>query len=126
MTELEIKATVRERDGYACTLCGMTESEHLDQWGKTLDVHRVTPGSPYAVDQSCVTVCRSCHGPQPRRRQGDRGTVNITLERDEWWALKAAAVLKGLSTTKYARDVLLKDPTVKAMLERILQQKALR
>jgi hypothetical protein len=65
MTDLEIKAAVRERDGYRCRDCGMTSEEHLAQHGRELDVHRVLPGADYDPD-TCVTLCRACHGPKPR------------------------------------------------------------
>jgi hypothetical protein len=69
VTELEIKAAVRERDGYRCRDCGMTAAQHVERFGKTLEVHRVVPGSPYTVD-GCVTLCRPCHGPKPRSPRG--------------------------------------------------------
>ncbi len=71
MTVLEIKAAVRERDGNSCTKCGMHNAEHLMQFGFSLDVHRTTPGSEYSLEEGvCVTLCRPCHGPEPRRPHG--------------------------------------------------------
>jgi hypothetical protein len=70
MNVAAIKADVRRRDGHCCTQCGMTNAEHrLRYRGRSLDVHRVIPGSLYTVE-GCVTLCRRCHGPQPRRRRG--------------------------------------------------------
>ncbi len=66
-----IKADVRKRDGFCCTSCGMTNNEHLAQYGKQLDVHRVKPGQPYTL-AGCVTLCRSCHGSRPKRQPGER------------------------------------------------------
>jgi hypothetical protein len=66
-----IKRAVRKRDGMRCVSCGMTDAEHLKRYARTLDVHRLTPGSLYAVDETCQTLCRPCHGPQPRRKPGE-------------------------------------------------------
>jgi len=65
---LDIKAAVRARDG-RCVHCGVTNEQHLAQYGRQLDVHRVTPGSVYTVEGT-VAVCRACHGPQPRSPRG--------------------------------------------------------
>lgn len=70
-----IKAAVRERDGYRCTKCGMTDDQHRDRYGKTLDVHRMPPAEPYTVAGS-VTVCKGCHGTEPRVRGGRKAEPN--------------------------------------------------
>lgn len=70
-TEIQrIKQTVRERDGLRCTQCGMTTAEHFGVYGRALDVHRVVPGSLYSLE-GCVTICRRCHGPKPKRKPGE-------------------------------------------------------
>jgi hypothetical protein len=66
MTEVQVKAAVRRRDGYRCTQCGVTNLTYLAVTGRSLDVHRIVPGSEYTLD-GCVTLCRKCHGPKPRR-----------------------------------------------------------
>lgn len=49
----------------------MTNGEHVELTGKQLDVHRTSPGSVYSTDPGvCVTLCRSCHGPKPKRPRG--------------------------------------------------------
>lgn len=60
-----IKNVVRFRDGERCTMCGLSNDAHLAASGKQLEVHRIDPGQPYAID-SCVTLCRACHGPQAK------------------------------------------------------------
>lgn len=67
---LRIKEQVRERDGYACTKCGLTQADHVARTGRRLDVHRTTPGSLYSL-AGCVTICRKCHGSEPKRGPGD-------------------------------------------------------
>jgi hypothetical protein len=64
MNEFAVKNFVRARDGYKCVDCGMTADEHKRNTGRTLDVHRMTQGSKYTVDD-CVTLCRSCHAKKP-------------------------------------------------------------
>lgn len=68
------KAAVRDRDGYACVECGMTNEEHVATFGSILQVHRLVPGSHYTLD-GCVTLCIPCHGPKPRsvcKSKGER------------------------------------------------------
>jgi hypothetical protein len=72
---LRVKAAVRERDDYACTRCGMGHEEHIAIYGKTFDVHRLTPGSFYTLE-GCVTICRACHGPEPKRKKGEPDLAN--------------------------------------------------
>lgn len=68
---LIVKAAVRERDGMCCTECGMTNEQHIAEFGSSLEVHRETPGSEYSTDPGvCVTLCKPCHGPKPKRPRG--------------------------------------------------------
>jgi hypothetical protein len=71
LSVLEVKALVRHRDGYACTDCGMTAEQHLERFGRNLDVHRVVPGSEYTLP-GCVTLCRPCHDRKPKSPKGSR------------------------------------------------------
>jgi hypothetical protein len=54
-----------------CTECGLTDRQHRMRFGRTLDVHRVTPGVPYTVD-GCITLCRPCHSGKPKLPYGTR------------------------------------------------------
>lgn len=79
---LRIKAAVRERDGYCCTECGLSNDEHFARHGKSLHVHRKKPGSRYSL-RGCVSLCFACHGPKPRRPQGSMkkvGTVYVRID----------------------------------------------
>jgi hypothetical protein len=71
MNVLLVKEIIRLRDRLRCTHCGLDEQQHLQRYGRTLEVHRVEPGSAYALE-GCVTVCQKCHGPLPRRPRGMR------------------------------------------------------
>jgi 5-methylcytosine-specific restriction endonuclease McrA len=61
----DVKAVVRHRDGYRCTECGLTALEHIERYGRTLDVHRIVPGSAYTIS-GCQTLCVDCHLTKPR------------------------------------------------------------
>ncbi len=68
MTEAQIKQAVRERDGMACTRCGVSNAEHKRLTGRQLQVHRVVQGSEYSITLGvCVTLCRKCHDQEPRK-----------------------------------------------------------
>jgi hypothetical protein len=63
----EKKETVRERDGRQCRYCGMTESEHIDEYGRRLDVHHIIPARMFknAAERNAMenleAVCAPCH-----------------------------------------------------------------
>jgi 5-methylcytosine-specific restriction endonuclease McrA len=72
-----IKQQVRERDALVCVECGMTNAEHVLKYGKSLEVHRTTPGSEYSLRRGvCVTLCRKCHAPKPRSNYGSGKRVH--------------------------------------------------
>jgi hypothetical protein len=63
-SDVAIKEGIRERDGYKCRDCGMTQDEHKEQVGTALEVHRLLPGVGYDPFW-CVTLCRGCHDKKP-------------------------------------------------------------
>jgi hypothetical protein len=71
----DVKALARHRDAYRCTLCGMTAAEHVEKYGRNLDVHRKTPGSKYTL-KGVQTVCRDCHFTLPKSAPGADGLTN--------------------------------------------------
>lgn len=67
MTELQVKAAVRERDGCCCIRCGIADDEYQRIRGRALDVHRTAGGGPYSLEPGvCETLCCTCHGSEPR------------------------------------------------------------
>jgi hypothetical protein len=96
MNEATVKALVRHRDG-RCVECGMTNEEHVAKFGRQLDVHRIVPGSKYTLE-GCVTLCRPCHGPQPRRSRN-----SILRVKDP--ATAAAVLLHARRTGREPREV---------------------
>jgi hypothetical protein len=65
-SEAAVKKAVRERDGYKCRDCGMTQEEHKAKHEQALEVHRLIPGIVYHPD-TCVTLCLDCHNKKPRK-----------------------------------------------------------
>lgn len=63
----KIRDEIKERDGYTCRACGVTQSEHQDRHGFGLDVHHIRPVSDFESAEDAhssdnlVTACRSCH-----------------------------------------------------------------
>jgi hypothetical protein len=84
----------------------MSNDAHRERYGRQLDVHRTTPGSPYTVD-GCVTLCKSCHGPQPRRPRGQRFKDEPGLPRnvgipEDWHAVLRRIAAKRQQPVVYA------------------------
>jgi 5-methylcytosine-specific restriction endonuclease McrA len=80
--ESVVKQNVRRRDGYRCRDCGMTHDEHVERYGKTLEVHRVHPGSTYSEDR-CVTLCRRCHAKKKGKADLERIDIFFSLYFDD-------------------------------------------
>lgn len=84
-----VKMAARERDGYVCTRCGMTEAAHREKYGTALEVHRLQPGSLYTL-AGCATMCRPCNAAGPRLPHGatdfeqreDRRSVCVEIDFD--------------------------------------------
>lgn len=77
MNSLYVKAAVRERDGYKCVDCGKTSEQAIEETGRELHVHRLEPGSEYALI-GCVTVCKKCHGIRHRKGDARLGTLGLS------------------------------------------------
>jgi hypothetical protein len=122
---LRVKESVRARDGYRCTKCGLTQAEHVAMTGRRLDVHRVTPGSVY-TPEGCVTLCRDCHRTEPKRAAGQpdlaacgrlvRVSGSRTLARVERQArrhgLNASSYIRLATSERLERDEAT-DPAIK-------------
>jgi len=62
----------RERDGYSCRRCGMTEKEHIEERGSELHVHHIKKFCEFDSHEEAneltnlITLCMGCH----RRLEG--------------------------------------------------------
>jgi hypothetical protein len=96
--EFELKVAIRTRDGYRCLLCGMTEVNHQIAYGRALHVHRIVPGSEYAME-GCETLCEECHAVRHRelrgKSRGEKVLVAFWLGKDDLVTLKKLAGLMG-------------------------------
>jgi len=115
MNVLQIKAAVRERDGYKCTECGMTNFEHVLLVGRSLEVHRLAPGSVYSIE-GCVTLCQPCHSSKPKSEPFSRYSPKKNAF---WFPVSIDARLKNLVDEYAAQN----DPqfTVRAVVESALK-----
>lgn len=63
----EKRKRVRERDGYECVICGISQSEYKEHYGMALDVHHIRPARDFEDGKernkmsNLVTLCRACH-----------------------------------------------------------------
>jgi hypothetical protein len=55
----------------------MTAVQHEAMFGRALEVHRLIPGSVYTVE-GCITLCKVCHGPKPKRARLSRDFALLT------------------------------------------------
>jgi len=63
----ETRNNILQRDDYECQICGTTRDEHLEKYGRSLDVHHIVPKRKFENDdeandpENLVTLCRKCH-----------------------------------------------------------------
>lgn len=56
-----------ERDEYTCQSCGMSNEEHIQEYGRELNVHHITPWHEFDDSEkrnrldNLITFCISCH-----------------------------------------------------------------
>jgi len=61
------KREVRERDGHQCRSCGMSQGEHLNEYGMRLHVHHIKPAREVEsaeernATENLTTLCIPCH-----------------------------------------------------------------
>jgi len=62
-----LRDRVLERDRYKCVMCGMTDQEHLNTWGRHITVNHVDHTGRHSDYQNndpgnLETLCLRCHG----------------------------------------------------------------
>lgn len=91
---LGLKERVRERDGYRCTECGITDAAYHFLFGRSLDVHRIKPGGVYSM-KNCITLCCECHRPKPRSKPGEGDTEMVKISKESRKKLSGLARSRG-------------------------------
>jgi len=63
MNERKAKQNRRKMDSNECQFCGVTNEQHVDEYGESLHVHHIVPQRADGSDtpDNFITVCESCH-----------------------------------------------------------------
>jgi len=58
-----VRPDVLERDDYECRFCGVTNEQHKEDCGSSLEVHHLIPRRVEEINEkdNLITVCKSCH-----------------------------------------------------------------
>lgn len=63
----EARKQALERDDYECKICGRSDEDHQEDFGKSLDIHHIRPARKFDDQEKAhqlsnlITLCRSCH-----------------------------------------------------------------
>jgi ribosomal protein L31 len=57
----KLKKSIRQRDGYKCKYCGMTEEEHLKKYNSVLEVHHKDHDRTNSKRNNLITACKKCN-----------------------------------------------------------------
>ena len=69
----ETAQQARESDGYACQACGISQEEHVEEYGRKLEIHHIKPLLEHRDEEgeidyevannldNLVSLCSSCH-----------------------------------------------------------------
>ena len=80
----ELKLRIRERDGFVCQLCEITEKECIVKYGRVLSVNHIDYDKNNCSDDNLNALCVSCNGV-------------VNGEREKWTLLfKKKLIIKSL------------------------------
>lgn len=57
----QLKESIRERDGFKCQLCGMTQEQCIREFDCVLDVHHIDYCKANHSPSNLISLCHSCH-----------------------------------------------------------------
>lgn len=57
----EYKDSIRERDGYTCQDCGMSQEYSLNKWKRLLSIHHIDGDKLNSHYNNLITLCVRCH-----------------------------------------------------------------
>ena len=84
----EKRKRVLERDNHACQSCTMTDEEHHEEYGRSLDIHHIKPIKAFDEleeahrIENLVTLCTPCHSIHEGILY--RPVTACVLPKDEW------------------------------------------
>jgi transposase len=61
------KRQVYERDDYTCQSCGVSQEDHIKNWGQRLEIHHIIPARKFEDAEkrnalsNLVSLCKECH-----------------------------------------------------------------
>lgn len=63
MSQNKAKKKAKERDGWECRFCGVTNEQHTQEYGRGLEAHHIIKDNDGGADhpRNLITVCRDCH-----------------------------------------------------------------
>lgn len=56
-----LKEQIRERDNFQCKMCGMSQNEHLERYGRSLSIHHIDYDKSNSYPTNLVTLCFGCN-----------------------------------------------------------------
>jgi 5-methylcytosine-specific restriction endonuclease McrA len=57
-----LKERIRERDNYACQICGLQDEEHILIYNYSLMIHHIDYVKENCEDHNLIALCNQCHG----------------------------------------------------------------
>jgi hypothetical protein len=57
----KLKLSIRQRDNYKCSNCGMNEGKHLRKYGAVLVIHHIDYNKHNCKKSNLITLCRKCN-----------------------------------------------------------------
>ena len=99
-----LRKQVLERDKYRCRMCGMSDAEHKEKWGRPITIDHRDRNRKNNTMANLWTLCLSCHGRKdqlPRLRQAKvpKYRYQILFLRKKGHSYRAIGDQLGLSPT---------------------------
>jgi hypothetical protein len=83
------KRTAKDRDGWECRFCGITNEEHQEEHGRAIEAHHIIKDNDNGADspENLITVCRPCHNTLERTQADALSQIreNILNSINENW-----------------------------------------
>jgi len=77
----KLKYQIRQRDGFVCKLCGLSEHQHRRLYYRNLSVHHIDYNKLDCKENNLITLCQKCH-------------ARVNFER-KYWTRFFSKIIKG-------------------------------